>query len=94
MVVGVCTIELQIPESVSLKQKRQVLRSVVARVRHEYNVSIAEVGHQDSWQLATLGVACVSNEAGYVHGLLESVVHTIDSGRFDLVLLSYETELV
>ena len=94
MVIGVLTVELQVPESNSLKQKRQVLRSVIAHVRHEFNVSIAEVGHQDSWQLATLEVACVSGEADYVHGLLERVVKTVDSGHFDLVLLSYETELL
>ena len=94
MVIGICTIDLQVPESQSLKQKRQVIRSVVARVRNEFNVSVAEVDHQDSWQLATLAVACVSSDAGYVYGLLERVVHYIDSHRFDLVLLDYETELV
>jgi hypothetical protein len=94
MVIGACTISLQIPESHSLKQKRQVLKSVMAHVRNEFNVSIAEVGHQDSWQLATLAVVCVSTEASYVHGLLEHVVRVIDSGHFDLVLLDYETELI
>ncbi|MCD6518887.1 MAG: DUF503 domain-containing protein [Anaerolineae bacterium] len=93
MVVGLCTIELQIPESASLKRKRQVLRSVMARVRNEFNVSVAEVDHQDSWQLATLAVACVSSDAGYAHGLLERVVRYIERGHFDLVLLDYETEL-
>jgi len=94
MVIGACTIALQIPGCVSLKQKRQVLKSVMARVRNEFNVSIAEVGHQDNWQLATLGVVCVSTEAGYVHGLLEHVVHAIENGHFDLILLDYETELL
>lgn len=94
MVVGVCTIDVQIPASQSLKQKRQVIRSVVARVRNEFNASIAEVGHLDSWQLATLAVACVSSDAAYAHGLLERVVRYIDNKRFDLVLLAYETELI
>ena len=94
MVIGACTIALQIPGCTSLKQKRQVLKSVIAHVRNEFNVSIAEVGHQDNWQLATLAVVCVSTEAGYVHGLLERIVRAIDSGHFDLVLLDYETELL
>ena len=93
MVIGLCTIEVQIPESASLKQKRRVVKSVVARVRKEFNVSIAEVGHQDSWQLATLAAVCVSTDAGYVQGLLERVVRYIDNSRFDLVLLDYENEL-
>jgi uncharacterized protein len=94
MTVAVCTIQLQIPESGSLKHKRQVLKSVIARVRNEFNVSIAEVDHQDSWQLATLAVACVSSDAAYAHGLLERVVHFIDGARLDLVLLDYATEVL
>ncbi|MHB0858657.1 MAG: DUF503 domain-containing protein [Anaerolineae bacterium] len=94
MVVGVCTIELQVPDSASLKRKRQVVRSVMARVRNAFNVSIAEVDQQDSWQLATLGVACVSSDAAYAQGLLERVVRHIEQGHLDLVLLRYETELL
>jgi uncharacterized protein len=93
-VVGLCIIELQFPHSASLKDKRQVLRSVVARVHNEFNVSIAEVGRQDAWQLGTLAAVCVSNDAGYVHGLLERVVHFVENGPFDLVLLDYQTELL
>ncbi len=94
MVVGVCTIELQVPGSSSLKDKRSVIKSVISRVRRAHNVSIAEVGHLDSWQLATLEVACVSNDAGYAHGLLQKVVGELESGRQGLVLLDYETELL
>ncbi len=93
MIVGIGTIQLQIPASGSLKDKRQVLRSVIARTHNEFNVSIAEVDHLDSWQLATLGAACVSNEASYVHGLLERVVRFIESYG-ELVLLDYEIELI
>jgi uncharacterized protein YlxP (DUF503 family) len=94
MVIGVCTVEIQIPTSQSLKDKRQVVRSVVARVRNEFNVAIAEVDPLDSWQLASLGVVCVANDKAYAHGLLERVVQFIDSPRFDLVLLDYETEFL
>ena len=93
MVVGVCTIELQVPSSQSLKDKRQVLRSVKARVRNEFNVAIAEVDHLDSWQLATLGVSCVSSEKAHAQGLLQRVVGHIE-GRFEVVLLDYEVEFV
>jgi len=94
VVIGLCRMELQIPESESLKHKRRVLKSVMARVRNKFNVSLAEVGHQDSWQLATLAVVCVSNDARYVQGLLERVVRYIEGARFDLVLLDYENELL
>ncbi len=94
MVIGVCSLELQIPSSVSLKDKRRVIRSVVARVHQEFNVSAAEVDHQDSWQLATLAVACVSSDTAYVQGLLERVVRFVETSHRDLVLLEYETELL
>lgn len=94
MVIGVCSIYLEIPGARSLKEKRRVLRSVVDRVRHEFNVSIAEVAQQDSWQRATLGVVCVSTDTAYAHGLLEKVVSFVDRARLDLVLLDYETEFL
>ena len=94
MVVGLCTIDIQVPDSASLKQKRHVVKSVIARVGQSFNVSIAEVDHQDSWQLATLAVACVSADARYAQGLLERVVRYIELERFDLILLDYHTELI
>ena len=94
MIIGICTIELQIPESQSLKHKRGVIKSVVSRERREFNVSVAEVDHQDSWQLATIAVDCVSSDANYVHGLMERVVRFIDEQRLDAILLDYQTELL
>lgn len=93
-VVGLCTVDLQIPESGSLKTKRQTLKSVLARVRQQFNVSIAEVGHQDSWQLATVAMTCVSTDPAYIHGLFEHAVRFIDEGPFNLVLLDYQIELL
>jgi uncharacterized protein len=94
VVIGLLTIELQVPESASLKHKRQVIRSLVQRIRQEYNVSVAEVDHLDSWQLATLAVACVSSDAAVVQGLMQRVVDFVDGQRLDLVLLDYQTELL
>jgi len=94
MVIGLCTIYLQIPASTSLKDKRQVLHSVMTRVRNAYNVSIAEVAQQDSHQLATLALVCVSADGAYVQGLIERAVQFIRTAHAELVLLDYETELL
>ncbi len=94
MIVGLLTIELQIPESGSLKRKRQVVRSLVERIRQAYNVSVAEVDHLDSWQLATLAVACVSKDAAVVQQLMQHVVDFVQRQRLDVVLLDYQTELL
>lgn len=93
MVVGVCTLELDIPASHSLKDKRRVVRSLTARVRQSFNVSIAEVDSQDAWQHATIGIVCVSSDAEYAHGLLEKVIDHIERSRLDAVIADYSIEI-
>jgi len=94
MNVGVCRIELRLPENLSLKGKRQVLKSITTRIRNRFNVSIAEVGDQNLWQLATLGICCVSNNSRYTNEVLSKVVDFIVNGRFDVEILNYEIELL
>jgi uncharacterized protein YlxP (DUF503 family) len=94
MIVGLCTVYLRIPANHSLKGKRQVLKSLMARVRKDFNVSIAEVDQQDSWQAATLGVACVSADAAYAHGLLTRAVQAISAYRLDADIVDYQIEML
>lgn len=94
MVVGVCRVELRLPENGSLKGKRQTLKSVIARLRNEFNVSVAEVDCQDMWQRATLGIVTVSTAADYAHGVLTKAVQTIENGHWEVELLDYEIELL
>ena len=61
MPVGVMTLEIRIPYAHSLKEKRAVLRKVRERLRHRFNVAVAELDHQDVWQRATLGVVSISS---------------------------------
>ncbi len=93
MVVGACTIRLHLDGNGSLKGKRGVLKSLMARVRHEYNVSIAEVGDNELWQSAVLGVAAVANDPAYVEGLLRRVVQWIEQHRLDVTVVDYEIEM-
>ena len=79
MIVGVCTVELYLPEGHSLKEKRQVLSSLKERLRNKFNVSVAEVGEQDLWQKAVLGIACVANEGAHVNQVLDQVLNAIRS---------------
>ena len=83
MAVGVCRLQLLIAESSSLKDKRQVVRSVVARMRQRFNVSVAEIEDLDSWTIATLGIVCVSNEGPHAHGLLSRAVEWLEQERLD-----------
>ncbi len=94
MSLGVCKVKLRLPENQSLKGKRQVLKSIITRVRNNYNVAIAEVDDQDLWQLATLGVACVSNDAQQVNKVLSRVVDFIGRSKFEIEILDYEIEIM
>jgi uncharacterized protein len=71
--IGVARYELFIPSSVSLKDKRRVVRSATATVRAKFNVAIAEVDHHDLWQRAALGVSCVAESSGRCHMVLQEV---------------------
>ncbi len=94
MVIGVCTLQISIPMALSLKDKRQVVKSLMARVRNEFNVSIAEVDDHDLWQSAILGLACVSTSQRYAHGQIEAVIHFIDKQRPDCPIGAYEIEML
>jgi hypothetical protein len=94
MNVGVCKISLRLPENLSLKGKRQVLKSITTRVKNQFNVSVAEVDDHDLWQLATLGICCVSNNKRYTNEVLSKVVNFIAGGRFEVEILNYEIEIL
>jgi uncharacterized protein YlxP (DUF503 family) len=94
MNVGVCRISLRLPENQSLKGKRQVLKSIIARIRNQFNVSVAEVDDHDLWQLATIGICCVSNDKRYTNQVLSKIVDFIASSRFEVEILSHEIEIL
>ncbi len=94
MNVGVCRISLRLPENLSLKGKRRVLKSIITRVRSKFNVSTAEVDDHELWQLDTLGICCVSNNKRYTNEVLSKVVDFIVNSRFDVEILDYEIEIL
>jgi uncharacterized protein len=83
MFIGVGRYEILIPASVSLKDKRRVLRSILGGVRHKLNVSIAEVEYQDLWQRAALGVTCVAESTGHCRKVLQEVEKSIGRAATD-----------
>jgi uncharacterized protein YlxP (DUF503 family) len=76
--VGVLKVSLMLPENHTLKGKRSVLRSIQARVSHQFNVSTAECGAQDLWQSAVLGFGLVGSSPRVVEATLRQVVEFID----------------
>ncbi len=94
MVIGACEITLHLPECHSLKDKRQVIKSIMARVRNQFELAIAEVDENDRWQIAKLGVSCVSNSSQHAGNILERVQRYIEETRPDIVISHIETELI
>lgn len=93
MVVGVLRLSLFFGASLSLKEKRQGVRRICDRVRHKFNVAIAEVGGLDTWQRATLGVAVVSNESAHAQAMIDKIAAFVE-GLYVGEVLDREQELI
>jgi|OpeIllAssembly_1097287.scaffolds.fasta_scaffold718113_1 hypothetical protein len=79
MVIGVCRLDLLIGESQSLKEKRRIVKQIIDRVKHRFNVSIAEVGNNDLWQSAQLGLCLVSNDRRFTNSSLDTILDFIET---------------
>jgi uncharacterized protein YlxP (DUF503 family) len=94
MNVGVCKLQLKLAENMSLKGKRQVIKPIIALIKNKYNVSIAEVEDNDLWQIATLGICFISNNAKYTDEVITSIINFISSGRFEVEIINQEVEII
>jgi uncharacterized protein YlxP (DUF503 family) len=92
--VGLLTLEIYVPGITSLKEKRGVVKPLVARLRHEFNVSVAEVEAHDQLGHTVLAIAAVSPSPDYVHGLLTRVAECVGEWRLDAELIDYTIELL
>jgi len=81
MVLGLCRIELYLPDRHSLKEKRSVVKSLKDRLRQQFNVSVAEVDAHEYWQRAVLAAACVGTDRAYVNGVLDQLVRAVERDR-------------
>jgi uncharacterized protein YlxP (DUF503 family) len=91
--VGALLVQLYLPTSDSLKDKRQVVKSLIARLSTQFGVSVAEVGQLEARQNAELGVARVSNEAHHAKSVLEAVVRFIEETRPDVDVIGVAREV-
>jgi uncharacterized protein YlxP (DUF503 family) len=85
MIIGVMTANMHLQGIGSLKQKRSIVKSVIGRLKSRFNVSVSEIDHNDSKQIATLGISIVGNDKPFIESQLESVAHFMrNDGRFYL----------
>ena len=88
MIVGAAVVEIYVHGSQSLKQKRGVVRSITQRLRNRFNLGVAEVGGQDTWQIAVLGLAAVGNDSRKVRRTLERACEFVEDLHLAEVLSS------
>jgi len=86
-------VELHLPDVDSLKGKRHVLKGLKERVRQRFEVSVAEVDHQDAWQRATLAVACVSGDSRHANEVVSKALAFIES-TVDGHVIDVQTEIL
>lgn len=94
MHVGVCRLMIHVPDASSLKEKRQVSRSLTDRIKNRFNVAVAEVEDNDLHQRLTLGISCVSNDSAHANEIISKVVSFVEESRRDVELLDYEIEII
>lgn len=93
MFVGLLKIHFHIPCNHTLKGKRAVLKGIEDRLRNRFNVAVAEVDHQDEWQLAVIAVATLSTDKRHLNSTLSKIVDFVREYR-SLELLDYELEII
>jgi uncharacterized protein len=93
MVIALLTLELHFPGARSLKDKRQALRSLETRIRNKFNVSIAEVEHQDLWQRARLAVVGVNTDHSHLESTLQHIASDAANAR-DILLVDSHVEIL
>jgi uncharacterized protein YlxP (DUF503 family) len=93
-VIGILTVQLHLPACSSLKQKRSRIKSLMARLHREFNVSVAEVGMQDRWQEAVISCAMVANQGGYLQSALGTVRHWVTANWPDGMVVDDSIELI
>jgi uncharacterized protein YlxP (DUF503 family) len=93
MTIGVLQLEIAIPDAMSLKDKRRVVKSLIEKIAHGHNVSIAEIGALDEHRRSIIGLAMVANDAKYVQGGLSKLVDFVRNDvRVNLV--DFQTEML
>ena len=93
MLLGICTLNLYFPDSQSLKDKRNIIKSIKSRIGNNFNVSVSEINNYDLWKNTTLGIACIGNEKRYLDGVLNEVMKFIEYQN-KLQVINFKTTIL
>ncbi len=93
-IIGLCVLELHLPEVISLKGKRAILKSMLARLHNQFNVSASEISHLEKWQMAGIAVSTVSNSTSHTHKVMTSVLMFIEDNYPEAIIVNQEIEII
>ena len=91
--LGVLTVALHFPMAQSLKEKRMILKSFKGRLSSRFEISLAEVGGLDKWQVATLGFAMISNDTRYIDSCLQNILSCCEQYS-DIQIYDHQIEII
>ena len=94
MSVALASLTLRLPENGSLKGKRQVVKSIQQRLRNRFNVSVAEVAHNEAWQLAGIAICAVANSDAHAREVVEHALSYIADLRLDVEIVDEDIKLI
>ena len=94
MNAAICKIKLFLPENHSLKEKRRIIKSVMGKLRNQYNISIAEVEDQDLWQIATIGIGIVGSSRNHVDEMINHMLEFVRQTFPDIEVVSHDVEVM
>jgi len=92
--VGVCEIELYLAGVASLKEKRSIIKSLLARLRKQFNVAVAEIAYHDVWQSSKIGISTISNSAVHNEQMLQTILRWLEEHYPDVLITHHETEIL
>ncbi len=93
MIIGTCMVEITIYDANSLKDKRQVLKSLIGKLKSRFNISVAEVGLNDKWRHGMIGFACVTNDTVHANKMISNVLNFIE-GDTRVEIIDTEIEIL
>lgn len=94
MSLGLLTLHLHIPGCASLKEKRHRLKPLLTRLHREFNISAAEIDHNDVWQSATIGCALISNNKNHTQRALQNIAKWIENNWPDVTIIDEYLEIL
>jgi len=94
MHVGTCKIKLFLPMNLNLKGKRRIVKSLSEQIRSRFNVSVSEIENNELWQIATIGIATISNRIIILNQTFDHIFSFIESSNHDLNIISHEIEII